>query len=51
MKPNIPRTEELVQEVTASNSAREYQARLLRNVGANLNPMDDIMEQVGQIDI
>jgi hypothetical protein len=51
MNPNIPRTEELLQEVKARNAARQHQTNLLRNVGANLNPMDDIIEQVQQIDM
>jgi hypothetical protein len=51
MNPNIPRTQELLQEVKARNSARQHQANLLRNVGANLNPMDDIIQQVQLIDM
>jgi hypothetical protein len=51
MNPIIPRTQELLQEVRAGNSARQYQANLLRNVGANLNPMDDIIQHVQQIDM
>jgi hypothetical protein len=44
MKGSIERTPELIQDLKARNVAREHQGNLLRNVGSNINPMDDIIE-------
>jgi hypothetical protein len=50
-RANIPRTEALLEEIEARNKERNHQINLIRNVGANMNPMDDIIENVQNIAI
>jgi hypothetical protein len=46
LKPHIVRTPQLIQAIEERRNTRDYEVRLLQNIGSNMNPMDDIIEQV-----
>jgi hypothetical protein len=51
IRANIPRTQALVEDIEARNTERIHQLNIIRNVGANMNPMEDIVEHVQHIAI
>jgi hypothetical protein len=51
IRANIPRIQALLEEIEARNTERNHQLNIIRNVGANMNPMDDIIENVHHISI